>query len=99
MMPISAVLGNKEIMDGTMEPGSHGATFAYNPLACKIAKTAVEIIMEEGLMENATKMGDLFSEEISKIKSPLIKERRGMGLLRAVEVVDDAHIDAHDLID
>ncbi|RLB43782.1 MAG: ornithine--oxo-acid transaminase [Deltaproteobacteria bacterium] len=87
--PISAVLSNTEVM-GVLQPGEHGSTFGGNPLACAIARTALKVLIEEGMIENAEKMGAYFLEGLKKIKNPLIKEARGKGLLIAVEFYPEA---------
>ena len=87
--PISAVLSNKEVMD-VLRPGEHGSTFGGNPLACAIARTALQVLVEEHMIENAAGMGDYFLSNLSKIRSPLIKEVRGRGLMLAVELMPDA---------
>ena len=85
MYPISAVLADDEIML-TIKPGQHGSTFGGNPLAARIAITALEVVKEEKLAENAEKMGKLFREELAKIKSPMIETIRGKGLLNAIVI-------------
>ena len=87
--PISAVLSNKEVMD-VLRPGEHGSTFGGNPLACAIARTALKVLVEEGMIENAAEMGSYFLSNLSKIRSPHIKEVRGRGLMLAVELMPDA---------
>jgi len=87
--PISAVLSNKEVMD-VLRPGEHGSTFGGNPLACAIARTALQVLVEEHMIENAAVMGDYFLSNLSKIRSPHIKKVRGRGLMLAVELVPDA---------
>jgi ornithine--oxo-acid transaminase len=87
--PISAVLSNKEVMD-VLRPGEHGSTFGGNPLACAIARTALKVLVEEGMIENAARMGDYFLSMLSKIKAPHIKQVRGRGLMLAVEMTADA---------
>ncbi|MGD8992224.1 MAG: ornithine--oxo-acid transaminase, partial [Desulfobacterales bacterium] len=87
--PISAVLSNKEVMD-VLRPGEHGSTFGGNPLACAIARTALKVLVEEGMIENAARMGDYFLSNLSKIKAPHIKTVRGRGLMLAVEMTADA---------
>lgn len=84
-LPISAVLSNKEVL-GVFHPGDHGSTFGGNPLACAVARTAVKVIAEEGMVENAAVMGSYFMEKLSEIKSPHIREVRGKGLLIGVEL-------------
>jgi ornithine--oxo-acid transaminase len=87
--PISAVLSNKEVM-GVLRPGEHGSTFGGNPLACAIARTALKVLIEENMIENAAAMGNYFLSNLSKIKAPHIKEVRGKGLMLAVELTADA---------
>ena len=87
--PISAVLSNKEVMD-VLRPGEHGSTFGGNPLACAIARTALKVLVEEGMIENAAEMGSYFLSNLSKIRSPHIKEVRGRGLMLAVELMPAA---------
>ena len=83
VFPVSAVLSSDEIML-TIKPGEHGSTFGGNPLACKVAIAALEVVRDEKLSENAMKMGELFRSELAKIKSPVIQLIRGKGLLNAV---------------
>ena len=84
-MPISAVLADDEIML-TIKPGEHGSTFGGNPLASKVAIAALEVVKEENLAENAYKLGEIFRKEIKNIKSDMIEEVRGKGLLNAVVI-------------
>jgi len=86
-MPVSAVLAGNEVML-TIKPGEHGSTFGGNPLACAVAKKSIEVLLEEKMIENASKMGDLFREGLRKIadKNSLITEVRGRGLLNAIEI-------------
>jgi len=87
--PISAVLCNNEIL-GVFMPGDHGSTFGGNPLACAVARTAIQVLIEENMIENAASMGDYFMGELRKIKSPNIKEVRGKGLLIGLELKKEA---------
>lgn len=85
-IPVSAVAGNEHIL-GLIEPGMHGSTFAGNPLACRLARTYLEILEEENLADKARVMGNYFKERIEhRILSPYIKEIRGRGLLIGVEL-------------
>ena len=84
-MPVSAVLANDEIML-TIKPGEHGSTYGGNPLACKIAVTALEVLKEENMAENADNLGILFRQELNKIQSPHISKIRGKGLLNAIVI-------------
>lgn len=82
--PVSAVLSNKEVMD-VLQPGEHGSTFGGNPLACAVARTALRVLDEENLVENAARMGTYFLEGLRQINNAQIKEIRGRGLMLAVE--------------
>tara|TARA_B100000242_G_scaffold149989_1_gene106994 strand:- start:321 stop:1535 length:1215 start_codon:yes stop_codon:yes gene_type:complete len=83
--PVSAVLCNDDIML-CIKPGEHGSTFGGNPLACAVAKTALEVVIDENLSDNANLMGNIFREELNKLNSSIIKEIRGKGLLNAIEI-------------
>ena len=85
--PVSAVLGNKEIMD-VLTPGTHGSTFGGNPLACAIANASVEVIINKKLTENSYNKGHFFRNELNLMKNEYIKEIRGMGLLNAIETYE-----------
>lgn len=85
VFPVSAALASHEIML-TIKPGEHGSTFGGNPLACKVAMAALEVVKEENLAENATKLGEIFRERMSAIKSDLITTVRGRGLLNAIVI-------------
>lgn len=87
--PISAVLSNTEVL-GVLMPGDHGSTFGGNPLACAVARTALKVLIEENMIENAALMGRYFTSQLKKIKSPLIKEVRGKGLLIGLELRPEA---------
>jgi len=87
--PVSAVLSNREVL-GVLRPGEHGSTFGGNPLGCAVARTAIKVLMEENMVENAARMGEIFQAGLSEIKSPFIKEIRGKGLLIGVELYPDA---------
>lgn len=87
--PVSAVLSNSEVL-GVLKPGEHGSTFGGNPLACAIARAALKVLVEEGMIENAARMGDYFLAALSRFKSPIVKEVRGRGLLIGVELLPEA---------
>ncbi|AUG58774.1 MAG TPA: ornithine--oxo-acid transaminase [Ruminiclostridium sp.] len=88
--PIGALCA-KEHVAKAFEPGDHGSTFGGNPLACSAAIAALEIILEENLVENSEKMGAYFIEKLSELakKYDFIKEVRGKGLMIAVEFSTD----------
>jgi ornithine--oxo-acid transaminase len=85
VFPVSAVLASNEIM-GVLHPGQHGSTFGGNPLACAVAKAALEVLVEESLPRNASEMGDRFRKGLKEIKSPIVKSVRGKGLLNAIDI-------------
>jgi ornithine--oxo-acid transaminase len=83
--PISAVLADDDIML-VIKPGEHGSTFGGNPVACRVAIAALEVIRDEKLAENAYNMGVVFRGELEKIQSPMIELIRGKGLLNAAVI-------------
>jgi ornithine--oxo-acid transaminase len=85
LYPVSAVLSNDEIL-GVLKPGEHGSTFGGNPLACAVARTALKVLIEEGMVENARAMGTHFLTGLRQIKSSAVKEVRGRGLMIAIEL-------------
>jgi len=87
--PVSAVFANNEIMN-VIQPGQHGSTFGGNPLACKVAIAALDVIIDEKLAENAEQMGQLFRQRMQKMVDSfeLLSKVRGKGLLNAVVIND-----------
>ena len=85
ILPVSAVLCDNEIMM-TIKPGEHGSTYGGNPLACAVAITALEVLKNEKLSENAAAMGDLLRKELLNLSSPFIETVRGRGLLNAIVI-------------
>lgn len=96
VLPVSAVLSSKEIML-TIKPGEHGSTFGGFPLACSVAKAALEVVRDEKLTENAERLGKIFRDEMRKIDSPLIQFVRGKGLLNAIIIKPQDKIEAWDV--
>ena len=92
LLPISAVLADKEVMD-CIHPGEHGSTFGGNPLACVVAMEALKVLREERLAERAAELGELFRSELRAMNHPLISLVRGKGLLNAI-VINDPDPDA-----
>ncbi|MBK8483974.1 MAG: ornithine--oxo-acid transaminase [Saprospiraceae bacterium] len=90
VLPISAILTSNEIML-CIQAGEHGSTFGGNPLAAAVAKASLEVILEEGLIENAKEMGEILRSELTSIqqKNRLIKTVRGKGLLNAIVIDTD----------
>lgn len=92
MMPVSAVLADDEIML-TIKPGQHGSTFGGNPLACAVAREALQVLIDEKLDVAATVRGEQVRAGLRKLvdKYPTVLEKcRGKGLLNAVIVRKDA---------
>jgi len=87
--PISAVLSNKEVL-GVFHPGDHGSTYGGNPLACAVARTALRVLVEEGMIENSARLGEFFMQALRSIRSPHIREVRGKGLMIGVELRPEA---------
>jgi len=88
MYPVSCVLADREVM-GVIEPGTHGSTYGGNPLGCAVSIRALELVEEEGLVEKAEKLGEVFREGVRAFGSPVVQTVRGKGLLNAV-VIDES---------
>ena len=90
VLPVSAVLADDEIMM-CIRPGEHGSTFGGNPLACVVAKSALEVVKEENLVENAFLRGHQFRDRLKNLgeESEFVKKVRGKGLLNAIVIDDD----------
>ncbi len=87
--PISAVLADEPIL-GLFKPGEHGSTFGGNPLAAAVARTSLEVLIDEHMIENSAEQGEYFMEQLAEIPSPWVKEIRGRGLLIGVELKKEA---------
>ncbi|KAA3615129.1 MAG: ornithine--oxo-acid transaminase [Calditrichaeota bacterium] len=87
--PVSAVLSSKEIL-GVFNPGDHGSTFGGNPLACAVAMEALNVIVEEGLVERSDELGDYLIKKLKTINTSKIKEIRGKGLFIGIELNEAA---------
>jgi ornithine--oxo-acid transaminase len=85
VLPVSAVLADDAIML-TIQPGEHGSTYGGNPLACKIAITALQVLKDEKMAENAVAMGELLRNKLAALNSPFITTIRGKGLLNAIVI-------------
>ncbi len=85
VMPVSAVLADDEIML-CIKPGEHGSTFGGNPVACRVAIAALEVVKDENLVEKAEYLGKIFRQEMSDFKSDMIELVRGKGLLNAIVI-------------
>lgn len=89
--PVSAVLSSADIM-GLFRPGEHGSTFGGNPLGAAVARTALKVLTEEGLIENAARMGEYFSDQLAEMPQKNIQEIRARGLLIGVEMKASAGV-------
>jgi ornithine--oxo-acid transaminase len=87
--PVSAVLSNNAVL-GTLKPGQHGSTFGGNPLACAVARAALRVLVEEGMIENAAVQGARLLDGLKRIRTNTIREVRGRGLMLAVELHSEA---------
>jgi ornithine--oxo-acid transaminase len=89
VLPVSAVLADDEIMM-CIKPGEHGSTFGGNPLACKVAQAALEVVVDEKLAENAERLGNIFRNELTDQlqETNIVRLIRGRGLLNAIVIND-----------
>ena len=85
VFPVSAVLADDDVML-CIQPGEHGSTFGGNPLACKVAQAALEVVLDEKLAENAYRLGKIFRREMRSIESDMVTLVRGKGLLNAIVI-------------
>ena len=94
VFPVSAILSSNEIML-TIKPGEHGSTFGGNPLGCKVAIAALEVVRDEELVKNAEYLGSIFRDQINKYieTSNIAKLVRGKGLLNAIVINDSEDSD------
>lgn len=90
VLPVSAVLANDEIML-CIRPGEHGSTYGGNPLACAVAREAMQVVLDEKLADNAQRLGEIFRAELNKIRqeTDLLTLVRGQGLLNAIVINTD----------
>ena len=96
MLPVSCVLADSEVILG-IKPGEHGSTYGGNPLACRVALEALQILKDEDLAQRAEVLGQRFRQALKEINKPWIKDVRGKGLLNALEVDPDAGVEAWDV--
>ena len=87
--PVSAVLSNKEVL-GVLKPGEHGSTFGGNPLGCAVARMALKVLVDEGMIDNAAAMGERMTAGLRAIGGGAVKTVRGRGLMIAVELHREA---------
>jgi ornithine--oxo-acid transaminase len=87
--PVSALLGSQELMSG-FTPASHGSTFGGNPLACAVASAALDVLVDEKLVDRSAELGAYLQERLRAMDSKLIKEVRGLGLWAGIELRPEA---------
>lgn len=92
LLPVSAFLARRELMQ-VFRPGDHGSTFGGNPLAAAVALEALDVLVEEGYAARAAELGDYFLAQLRGLRSPLVRELRGKGLLIGMDL-DPARIAA-----
>jgi ornithine--oxo-acid transaminase len=84
-MPVSAVLTDSDVM-AMLHPGQHGSTYGGNPLACAVMMEALQVVEDEGLAENAERLGHIFRARLEAINHPMLEFVRGKGLLNAIGI-------------
>ncbi len=89
LYPVSAVLADDEVM-AVFQPGDHGSTYGGNPVAAAVARTAIRVLVEEGMIENSAELGDYLMNRLSALDSSYIKEIRGRGLWIGIELHPEA---------
>ena len=87
VLPVSAALARREVMD-VLRPGDHGSTFGGNPLACAVAETALDVIVDEDLPVRAREQGERLMAGLEAIESERVVEVRGRGLLVGIELAE-----------
>ena len=83
--PVSAVLSSREVL-GVFHPGDHGSTFGGNPLGCAVARAALQVLIDEKLVENSAELGDYFLRKLQTLRSPRLRDVRGKGLWIGIEL-------------
>jgi len=86
--PVSAVVGDDQVLS-VFEPGSHGSTYGGNPLGAAVARTALSVLVDEGMVENSRELGAYALHRLEKLSSPHVKAVRGLGLWIGVEVHEE----------
>lgn len=87
--PVSAVLSDRNVL-GLFQPGDHGSTFGGNPLGAAVARAAIRVLVEEGLIERSAQLGAYLLGRLQRLESPYIRQVRGRGLFVGVELYPDA---------
>ncbi len=87
--PVSAFLANDAVMD-VFTPGIHGSTYGGNPLACAVASAALDVLVDEKLVEKTAELGKHFEARLKSLKTDKVKEIRCIGLWAGVELKPEA---------
>ncbi|MCP3978423.1 MAG: ornithine--oxo-acid transaminase [bacterium] len=87
--PVSAMLASRDVMD-VFNPGDHGSTFGGNPLGCAVAREALQVLVDENMIENSARLGEYFMKRLSELNSPNIQEIRGKGLWIGLQLKPEA---------
>jgi len=87
--PVSAVVSSKEIL-GVFKPGEHGSTFGGNPLGAAVAREALRILTEQDLARRSLDLGEAFMSRLKTLRSPMIQEIRGKGLMIGIVLKPEA---------
>jgi ornithine--oxo-acid transaminase len=85
LLPVSLFLARRDVM-AVFTPGDHGSTFGGNPLAAAVGLEALNVLVDEGLIERAAQLGHYLQERLATLQSPALKEVRGVGLLAGLEL-------------
>ena len=89
LYPVSVMLADDEVMD-VFQPGDHGSTYGGNPVAAAVGRAALDVLVDEGLVENSAAQGQYLMERLMAIDSKLVKEIRGRGLWVGIELHPEA---------
>ncbi len=83
VFPVSAIAANKDILE-LFEPGSHGSTFGGNPLGCAVAMVAIDVLLNENMVQRSAELGKYFMDQLKAMNSDIIELIRGKGLFIGV---------------
>jgi ornithine--oxo-acid transaminase len=89
LYPVSAFLADDTVMN-VFDPGSHGSTYGGNPLACAVAEAALDVLLDENLVERAGQLGEHLGDRLRRIRSDIVKEIRCVGLWAGIELYPEA---------
>ena len=89
LYPVSVMLADDEVMD-VFQPGDHGSTYGGNPVAAAVGRAALDVLVDEGLVENSLAQGEYLMERLGALDSDLIQEIRGRGLWVGIELRPEA---------